>query len=280
MGGASRSLSGLHLRRCAIGRTVTGTWAPACQEGGDAGQGTHPANPSSDQPRAVGRGRGGPQSRAARVGPLLHLRNAAHGVSGGRSLRLGTSPALSAAAAQGPFARDEALLRGRGLRRTGRVSAQALSSCATCACSPVREPDAGKPHVRFDEEGRETRDGPFGEWTPTRKGGNSGAPPDLYTTALALHSTERATNFGWALAVGARPRAIRGSRRRVRERRAGRAAAECIEATAATPAVGDGGLALAPSGASLPRQASPAGAAGPTRAHCQRPSAARESIHE
>jgi hypothetical protein len=23
----------------------------------------------------------------------------------------------------------------------------------------------------------------------TRKGGNSGAPPDLYTTALALHST-------------------------------------------------------------------------------------------
>jgi len=24
----------------------------------------------------------------------------------------------------------------------------------------------------------------------TRKGGNSGAPPDLYTTALALHSTE------------------------------------------------------------------------------------------
>jgi len=24
----------------------------------------------------------------------------------------------------------------------------------------------------------------------TRKGGNSGAPPDLYTTALVLHSTE------------------------------------------------------------------------------------------
>jgi len=55
---------------------------------------------------------------------------------------------------------------------------------------PVREPDAGKPHVRFDEKGRETRDGPLGGWTPTRKGGNSGAPPDLYTTALALHSTE------------------------------------------------------------------------------------------
>jgi hypothetical protein len=38
--------------------------------------------------------------------------------------------------------------------------------------SLVREPDAGKPHVRFDERGAET------EWmarlseTPTRKGGN------------------------------------------------------------------------------------------------------------
>lgn len=32
--------------------------------------------------------------------------------------------------------------------------------------NPVREPDAGAPHVRFDEEGRETRDGPLGAWTP------------------------------------------------------------------------------------------------------------------
>ena len=36
--------------------------------------------------------------------------------------------------------------------------------------TPVREPDAGQPHVRFDEEGRETRDGPLGEWTPDPKG--------------------------------------------------------------------------------------------------------------
>jgi hypothetical protein len=73
---------------------------------------------------------------------------------------------------------------------------------------PVREPDAGKPHVRFDEEGRETRDGLLGEWTPTRKGGNSGAPPDLYTTALALHSTDvpalvEAIGFVFWLEVGA-----------------------------------------------------------------------------
>src|SRR5713226_8428301 len=107
------------------------------------------------------------------MGELLQLWHTAHGLSGGRSLRLGTRATLLAAAAQGPFARDEALLRGRGLRGTGSLPAPALSSCVTCACpgvTPVREPDAGKPHVRFDEEGRETRDGPLGEWTPDPKG--------------------------------------------------------------------------------------------------------------
>jgi hypothetical protein len=72
----------------------------------------------------------------------------------------------------------------------------------TCACSgvtPVREPDAGKPHVRFDEEGRETRHGRLGEWTPDPKGrkrwgaagpGHERARPSLYpvgaTTTPAL----------------------------------------------------------------------------------------------
>src|SRR6185503_13564291 len=40
--------------------------------------------------------------------------------------------------------------------------------------------------------GERRSDGPLGGWTPTRKGGNRGAPPDLYATALAPHSTERA----------------------------------------------------------------------------------------
>src|SRR5713226_7846800 len=126
------------------------------------------------------------------MGELLQLWHTAHGLSGGRSLRLGTRATLLAAAAQGPFARDEALLRGRGLRGTGSLPAPALSSCVTCACpgvTPVREPDAGKPHVRFDEEGRETRDGPLGEWTPDPKGrkrwgaagpGHDRARPSLY----------------------------------------------------------------------------------------------------
>jgi hypothetical protein len=53
----------------------------------------------------------------------------------------------------------------------------------------VREPDTGKPHVRLDE-GRKTRDGPLGEWTPDPKGRKQWAPPDLDTTALAPHSAE------------------------------------------------------------------------------------------
>ena len=131
------------------------------------------------------------------LGELLRLRHAAHGLPGGRSLRLRARAALSAAAAQGPLARDAALLRGRGLRGAGRVPAPALSSWAACAClgvKPVREPDAGKPHVRFDEQGRETRDGPLGEWTPDPKGrkqwGAAGpvhdrARPSLYRSSLA-----------------------------------------------------------------------------------------------
>jgi hypothetical protein len=60
---------------------------------------------------------------------------------------------------QGPLARDAALHRRGCLRGTGGVPVAALSSWVACACrgvSPVREPDAGKPHVRFDEQGRET----------------------------------------------------------------------------------------------------------------------------
>ncbi len=61
--------------------------------------------------------------------------------------------------APGPLARDAALPRGAGVRGAGGGPASALSSGVACAClgvKPVREPDAGKPHVRFDEQGRET----------------------------------------------------------------------------------------------------------------------------
>src|SRR5439155_9391894 len=74
---------------------------------------------------------------------------------------------------QGPDAWGEAFCSGGGVRGAWGPSAPAPSSWVTCACrgvKPVREPDAGKPHVRFDEEGRETRDGQFGEWTPDPKG--------------------------------------------------------------------------------------------------------------
>jgi len=60
--------------------------------------------------------------------------------------------------APGPLARDAALPRGAGVRGAGGVPASALSSGVAGAClgvNPVREPDAGNPHVRFDEQGRE-----------------------------------------------------------------------------------------------------------------------------
>ena len=36
----------------------------------------------------------------------------------------------------------------------------------------------------------------------TRKGGNSGAPPDLHTTALVLHSTEESATLTPTLSLG------------------------------------------------------------------------------
>ena len=69
---------------------------------------------------------------------------------------------------------------------------------------PVREPDAGKLHVRFDEEGRETRDGPFGEWTPAPKGrkrwGAAGpvhdrARPSLYVSWSGVQPVQAVTRL-------------------------------------------------------------------------------------
>jgi len=66
--------------------------------------------------------------------------------------------------------------------RPGRGAGEAVQEVHRALC-------AGHTEVVDADVWRETRDGPLGEWTPTRKGGNSGAPPDLSTTALALHST-------------------------------------------------------------------------------------------
>jgi hypothetical protein len=77
--------------------------------------------------------------------------------------------------------------------------------------TPVREPDAGKPHVRFDEEGRETRDGPLGEWTPDPKGrkrwGAAGpvherARPSLYPSGTPVNDSARLTSLCFRPAVG------------------------------------------------------------------------------
>ena len=62
--------------------------------------------------------------------------------------------------------------------------------------------------------GERRSDGPLGGWTPTRKGGNRGAPPDLYATALAPHSTERGVSVtgGWRGGPGGGPQSPSRSR--------------------------------------------------------------------
>ena len=65
----------------------------------------------------------------------------------------------SSPAAQGARARHEAVLRRSGLRRVRRAAASTRASWAAAVClamKPVGKPDAGNPHVRFDERGRET----------------------------------------------------------------------------------------------------------------------------
>src|SRR5213594_2576921 len=73
---------------------------------------------------------------------------------------------------------------------------------------PVREPDAGKPHVRFDEEGRETRDGPFGEWTPDPKGrkrwGAAGPVHDRARPSLYFLTGPRLPRFTQSCALRCR----------------------------------------------------------------------------
>ena len=74
------------------------------------------------------------------------------------------STALSETPPQGPVARDPALLQPMDLRPSGRPAADERTIGGLTVgpgVKPVGEPDAGKPHVRFDERRGETesRDG-------------------------------------------------------------------------------------------------------------------------
>ena len=169
-------LPGLHLWADALrGRMDTGTWGPCRPRRRCADQGAHPADPSS-----------GNQAPWDEVVAALNPRGAGLGCS---TSAYGTRRMAYRAVDHYVSERVRHFLRRRHKvpsRGTRRFSADVPSSgsWACCRCrrfhlappahasgvKPVREPDAGKPHVRFDEEGRETRDGPLGGWTPDPKG--------------------------------------------------------------------------------------------------------------
>ena len=96
--------------------------------------------------------------RLKRVG-VLRLRHAVAGVSGSRQSRLRPRPTLPRPSAQSAGTRHAPVLPRGGLRRTGRVAPQAhahWTAAVSLATKPVGKPDAGNPHVRFDERGGET----------------------------------------------------------------------------------------------------------------------------
>src|SRR5262245_6645941 len=100
-----------------------------------------------------------PECNATRLGELLQPRNALHGVSGNRQLRLRTSTLLPQAQAQGPIARHAPLLRQSRVRGIGCPTATVAAHWPTTVYFEVKtvgEPDAGNPHVRFDERESET----------------------------------------------------------------------------------------------------------------------------
>src|SRR5918911_1296531 len=96
---------------------------------------------------------------AARLERVLWLWHAADGLPGGRQLRLRAREALPGSASQGAVARHAPLLGRGGVWGTWRAAAAPSSpwrAAVSLEVKPVGKPDAGNPHVRFDERGRET----------------------------------------------------------------------------------------------------------------------------
>src|SRR5262249_23554753 len=103
------------------------------------------------------------QSPADGLERVLPLRSHGGSSSGGGAARLDASPTVSLPPAQAAGQRDESLRLCRGLREGGSdrhpPEAPATKSRACPLVKPVREPDAGDPHVRFDERRWETEHG-------------------------------------------------------------------------------------------------------------------------
>src|SRR5918999_764173 len=116
--------------------------SPGKRQQGAVARGVHPAKPTS-----------------GRLVCLLRLRNALAGLSGGRQPRLRPGTRIPVQAAQGARTWHAAVLRRTGLWRPRRAASSKRAYWTSAVCltmKPVGKPDAGNPHVRFDERGRET----------------------------------------------------------------------------------------------------------------------------
>ena len=101
----------------------------------------------------------GTQPPPARVGQLLQPREHLRRLPVDGLARLRTHAQLPPASPQGVHAGHPRLRMGPGVRITRGHLARRASSwphCRESGVNPVGEPDAGNPHVRFDERGRET----------------------------------------------------------------------------------------------------------------------------
>ena len=107
--------------------------------------------------------------------------------------------ALSATTAQSGLGGNGALLRRRGFRVVGSAS---LASCQSGSASvgltlkTVGEPDAGNPHVRFDERGRET--GPRCASAPRPSSTLLKVPRFFSSPALQPGSPAHSDALGWS----------------------------------------------------------------------------------
>src|SRR3972149_3424818 len=126
---------------------------------------------------------------------LLLIRFGGERAARGDAASVSRGPALSPSAAQDRRPWLPAVSHAGCLREAGRAVARLLFPVRVCAClfvKPVREPDAGNLHVRFDERGGETERGTsrrVRERKTSRAFGTAGparhrAPPRLYHRLL------------------------------------------------------------------------------------------------
>ncbi len=109
---------------------------------------------ASGKPGSAERGVGAGEPEAARLEPVLQYRVVAARLPDCGPVHQDSTVYVSGATTQGPRAGDPAVQRGvsvRGVRTDALDKSPAGVALVCLGVKPVREPDAGKPHVRFDE---------------------------------------------------------------------------------------------------------------------------------